>query len=606
MSFAQTPAVAQKVSRYNLAKADPRWLAWLMALVVWAQALYVVPTTIYWTLRSIHPIPFWDAWVTVTFLKSGQPLLGWLWSQHNEHRILIPKLISLIDYRWFQGCGYFDLTLIWSMQIGAALLLTSLSFEAIGRGVAMRPWRVMVCGLIVCLTFSAAQMENFYWPFQTGFIGMGFFSVLALICLKRAIENSNSVAWIAGGALVAMASALSLSGGMLTVVIFAAAAWLVARIDLRQLLVVELVLLAFAVAYLCGYQTPVGQGVPIEALRHPVLIFQYFFVYLGNVWINQTTLAAIVGSWGLELFLLAILFTSFDGLLHRSRRSNDDPANRRLLEEPVTAAPLVLLLIGVLIVGQDFITALGRYVIGIEQALSSRYITPVSFFWIATLVLILGLILKRQLSLRFVVAHCALILMMVAQVTVRDSSLGKTFALRFIILERAANALRVGVVDNRAFAEVFPNPEVVSGSRTFLLERRLSVFSDNRYAWLGRQVSEVATTSSPDACLGYFELVSYSGVQDGAKVTGWAWSKQENKSPPHLLLADDTGKIVGLASGGLERADVVAKIAEVTKPSAGWQGYSKYAHAVSAYALINGDREACRLQGSFDITATAP
>jgi len=584
------------------------WLPWLMAFVVWAQAFYIIPTTIYWTLRSIHPLPFWDTWGFVKDLELGQPVtLRWLWSQLNEHRIVISRLITLVDYRFFHGCGYFDLALIWLMQIGSATLMTLLSFDLIGRARALRPWRILVCGLIICLVFSAAQMENYYWPIQTDFAGAIFFSILAFYCLKQSMEIGHSSAWLAIGAAAAMVSALCLSSGVLTLFIFAAACW-IARVRPRILFLMILVFLTFTAAYLHGYRTPGYHTTPIQALHHPVLIFQYFFVYLGNPWINQTILSAIMGSWGLELFLLAILFTSWGGLLSNpwSRSDDDHLLGERQPEEPVAPAALALFSIAVLIVCQDIITAMGRYVFGVEQAFSSRYVTPASLFWMATIVLILGLILKRQLAPRFVLAHCALIFFMVAQITIRDRTLGKDFAVRFISLERAANALRVGVVDNKAFAEVCPHPETVAGSRTVLMKHRLSVFSDNRYAWMGRQVSDVARISPPDACLGYFDLVVPAGVNGGAKVQGWAWSRSEKNAPKHLVLADDAGKIVGLASSGLEEAEVAAQTPEVKDPTTGWQGYAKYAHAVSAYALIDGDREACRLQGSFDITAPPP
>ena len=298
----QTATMLRKVGPSDPSRRDLRWLPWLMALVVWAQALYIVPTTIYWTLQSIHSIPYWDAWETIFFLKSERPLtLGWLWSQHNEHRILIPKLISLIDYRLFRGCGYFDIAVIWLLQIGSALLMTSLCFDIVGRGATMRPWRILVCGLVVCLAFSAAQMENFYWPVQTNVAGVIFFSILAFFCLKHSMETSRPLVWVASGATAAIASELCLSSGVITVIIVAFGC-LIARGRPRVRFLVVVALLAFAAAYLIGYHTPSQHSGPLKALHHPVLIFQYFFVFLGNAWINQPLLCAIMGSWGLSFF----------------------------------------------------------------------------------------------------------------------------------------------------------------------------------------------------------------------------------------------------------------------------------------------------------------
>ena len=62
----------------------------------------------------------------------------------------------------------------------------------------------------------------------------------------------------------------------------------------------------------------------------------------------------------------------------------------------------------------------------------------------------------------------------------------------------------------------------------------------------------------------------------------------------------DAGVIVGLASGGIERPDVVAAIPEIKDNRTGWQGYEKEARKVSVYAIIDGGREACQLGGSFN------
>ncbi|MGO9607166.1 MAG: hypothetical protein ACLQAT_27865 [Candidatus Binataceae bacterium] len=133
-----------------------------------------------------------------------------------------------------------------------------------------------------------------------------------------------------------------------------------------------------------------------------------------------------------------------------------------------------------------------------------------------------------------------------------------------------------------------------------------SMFSDKQQSWLGRHVSDVASVSPAGSCLGWFEGVSSDGVTGGAKVGGWAWSSKEKVAPSQILLADDAGTIVGFASGGLDRPDVVTALPAVTDKKTGWRGYSKEARSVSAYAVIKGGREACRLNQSFDIVSAPP
>ena len=80
-----------------------------------------------------------------------------------------------------------------------------------------------------------------------------------------------------------------------------------------------------------------------------------------------------------------------------------------------------------------------------------------------------------------------------------------------------------------------------------------------------------------------------------------AWSKRDKKGISQILLADGSGIVVGLASGGVARPDVVATLPEIKDKATGWQGYSKYAKAGSAYGPIDGGREACQLQSTLDI-----
>ena len=135
------------------------------------------------------------------------------------------------------------------------------------------------------------------------------------------------------------------------------------------------------------------------------------------------------------------------------------------------------------------------------------------------------------------------------------------------------------------------------------IQHELSMFSDKQQSWLGRRFNDVASVSPADSCVGSFDSALSDGFEGGAKVNGWAWSSKEKVAPSQILLADEAGTIVGLASGGLDRPDVVTALPAVTDEKTGWQGYSKEARSVSAYAVIEGGRGACRLSGSLNIVS---
>ncbi|MGO9604033.1 MAG: hypothetical protein ACLQAT_11645 [Candidatus Binataceae bacterium] len=549
-------------------------------------------------------MPRWDQWRILEFLIEDQPItLGWFWSLLNEHRIPIPRLAILTDLYLFRGCGYFVLALIWLSQAGSALILISLSVEAIGRSREMRPWRLLAGGIVVCFLFSAAQMHNFSFPIGN-LVENAFFSIFTFFCLKQFVEKATR-AWIVAGALAAISSALCLASGIITMAFFAWECWMV-RVPRRFLLLIVAIYGAFMIAYF--HRNSGGAKIVTEALLHRrIEALEYFFVFLGNPWGPRLKTAAIMGVCGLILLLL-LRFLKRSLEIQDDNRWNeleDFSAGYEILSDRFPPASLALFSIAVLIVGQALLTCFGRIYLGVEEALSSRYVTPVACFWSAELVLLLSLLLSARSS-RLIVVYCVVLLVAIFHTTVQNIGIGESWANRVPAFELASNALRVGVFDSNVFRVVAPfraPPEVVSGGRAALLKHRLSIFSDNRYTLLGRDLKEVAAETSPDACLGSFDIASGVGVLGGAKVQGWAWSKNEKSVPKLILLVDRAGIVVGLASGGIERPDVIAAIPEIDEQKTGWQGYAKEGKQVSAYAIIEGGRKACRLPGTFNIAS---
>src|SRR6267143_972716 len=61
-----------------------------------AAAVYVVFSTILMVVDNAMAVPFWDQWDNL-ISPEQQILSSWLYRQHNEHRILFPRLIFAID-----------------------------------------------------------------------------------------------------------------------------------------------------------------------------------------------------------------------------------------------------------------------------------------------------------------------------------------------------------------------------------------------------------------------------------------------------------------------------------------------------------------------------
>ncbi len=278
----------------------------------------------------------------------------------------------------------------------------------------------------------------------------------------------------------------------------------------------------------------------------------------------------------------------------------DSPRIRGIGGIQLSAASLALISISLIVLAEGLASALARYNLGVGQALASRYVSVVSMFWISIASLVVRLMLEvRPAPMRLQTMFCLAMVAAVAGIAFQNVGDARNVAKRVIPMELASNAMRVGISDTDVIAALFPRPNEVEAARQYLLQNRLSIFADGRYAWIGRKLADLDQVSGPAAYMGAIETVNHASVKDGALVTGWAWSEREPRAPEQIVFVDDHGVIVGLASGGIEREDANAAVTD----KAGWQGFAREASDISAYALIDTHRLACKLAGSFEVSS---
>lgn len=87
------------------------------AIFVWSVWLGLSLLLTFFVLTYSVDIPFLDDWEMIPVLTGVQPVtLDWLWAQHNEHRIFIPRLIYLAVVKLggydFRAGAIFDLLLL--------------------------------------------------------------------------------------------------------------------------------------------------------------------------------------------------------------------------------------------------------------------------------------------------------------------------------------------------------------------------------------------------------------------------------------------------------------------------------------------------------------
>lgn len=79
-------------------------------------------------------------------------------------------------------------------------------------------------------------------------------------------------------------------------------------------------------------------------------------------------------------------------------------------------------------------------------------------------------------------------------------------------------------------------------------------------------------------------------------IVGWAWVPAKGAGASRIVVADNTGKIVGFGEGGQPRPDVSAAVKEITSPDVGFQASTSVTSgAVTLFAVDPEAKTACKL-----------
>ena len=140
--------------RESIARRSLFWTVWALMLVagIWFVAVYG------------FTMPYVDEWAWLPVVAGQEPVsLSWLWSMHNEHRMVLPRLIYMglglaTDFN-FQAGSFFNIFALGALS--AAMMLTAR---------AIRGRTSFYDAFFPLLLMHWAQYENIVWGFQLNFI----------------------------------------------------------------------------------------------------------------------------------------------------------------------------------------------------------------------------------------------------------------------------------------------------------------------------------------------------------------------------------------------------------------------------------------------------
>jgi hypothetical protein len=547
-------------------------------------AVLFVAFAIVGAMASYSPIPFWDMWSGYIgfFVNAGDG--GWAswWKPHNEHRIVFSRLLFWLDLKFFHGTIAFLFVANLVLAALAAWLFMAMIRQTVPAPAHPGPGRV-VGAAVVCLLFSWVQSENLGWGFQSAFFFAQLVPLFAFYLLYRAqVTPTRRHLLFVAAAVAGFASLGTMANGVLVLPLMAVLAAIL-KFDRTRIAILAVLAAAAALLYFSGV-SPLRQRSGLgAAMGNPLGLLHYTVLYLGSPFYYLPSGGRPAADLAGAFFLIGAACLVVMAFL----RVRVSPA-----ESAGGVASALLVFVGY-IVATAFITGYGRLVLGVDQALSSRYTTAALMGWCALLVA--GVSLARQDRIRWygsAVALLAVLLLVPRQMTV--------FTPNPYPFERwiSGLALEMGVRDDGQVGKVAPRIEQARSLAEKARKRGLSAYGRPPLRGIRERIGQQQVALPAGRCQAHIESIGpVPGDERYRSVEGWIYRPVTKSAPAEVLLVDPAGRLVGYGFAGKWRPDV-AKVLGTDQRHIGFRGY-----LLSSYAgeriFLAGAEPACQWEGSL-------
>ena len=408
-------------------------------------------------IRAYSPVPYadeWDGFLGFYLRLQDGDWTAW-WAQHNEHRLVLARAVFWIDVELFGGRGIFLFATNFLLASLIAVIFWRMWLEsAVGRF----PW---VGAFLTAWLFSWIQEDNFSWGFQSQFFLAQLLPLMALYLLHRSSQAPRNIMLFVLSLVLGVMSAGSMANGVLALPLLFIFAVL-ARMGWQRILSLGALAIIVTLFYYFDYKTIGDHGSLFQSLQqNPINAAHFLLLYLGApfyYFLGKGDVSHAIAVAAGMFFVGSAVVVAIKLL--------------PLAHERTLALVLLMFLafVGVGAVG----TAGGRVVFGVEQALASRYMTPVLMGWGALLILYLPYLEqlgKRMGDKIWIPFAFLLVLMLFQQVAAFDSKKTRNFERKV-----AALALELQIKDSDQIKRVFPFVDwgllIAQGAR----ELNLSIF----------------------------------------------------------------------------------------------------------------------------------
>jgi hypothetical protein len=320
--------------------------------------------------RGYSAVPFWDMWNGYLHFYTNTSQGNWQawWSQHNEHRIVLSRILFWLDIACFRGAGVFLLV------VNALLLALISALFAVMWRVASGGQTAFVSGLLVAWLWSWMNHENLTWGFQSQFFLVLLLPLAGLCALSRSVAgNSRLDSWFIAACAAGVLAVGSMANGIFALPAMAVYVAL-ARLGASRFLMLCCLAAICCVSYFHGYEAPGHhQTASAGLVTKPLHIFAFVLLYLGSPFYfiaERFGCGAVVGCLSGGVLLGASAWTG----LRAIKGGNEQKLS------------LALMVFNGFVLASAFATAAGRVGFGLDAAVTSRYTLSSLMAWAALLV----------------------------------------------------------------------------------------------------------------------------------------------------------------------------------------------------------------------------
>jgi len=507
---------------------------------------------------SYSGVPFWDEWNgSLEFIsKFNFENLNSIFAQHNEHRIVLFRLIALFDYYVINGQIWFLVAINLAILMGIAHILLCYLSSVLGPKWNSTPQiKVSLISILVIIESSWMQEQNINWGFQSQFL-LGIYLPLVAFLLLHKYWVSEKKSMFYWAIIIGILSAGTFASGVVVLPLMFLGT-LINKRNFHELIKLSMITLLTLSLYFYDYSTPGQHSNPLTSLFLNTLgVLKYTAVYLTSPVIKSI---GERNSVIIFLVLLGITYSVTSFFVRVFKQMNLSSG------EGALALPILFLI--------SFIglTALGRANFGAREALASRYVSVTLVLY----VLIAFTLVSSKLNLmKFDSKQIWVTLALVITVLLPSQIDGLARNNNAFDQRLSALSLNLGLRDDEQVSKIFPNPLFLYNLAPKIVYSSKGIFGTSFFEEARSVRNLKIPESSIDDCDIRIDQVFSSTDRSFKKIFGWSFIREAKQSIGDFLVVDSQGKIIGAGISGIIRSDVDSYL-KMKNTDAGFAFYLK-------------------------------